>query len=105
MFWSPPTCAWTAKHCESPRRMWPRSIRRLPTLARPCEFGCARLPRFLTFAICWDARDEARDGSFWCLDLAPRRAWRLRFPVDFNVTPRLAQALKVVPGVDQVEEL
>jgi DNA polymerase-3 subunit alpha len=37
--------------------------------------------------------------------LGTTQSVEIALPGGFNVTPRLAQALKVVPGVDQVEEL
>ena len=38
-----------------------------------------------------------------CLDAA--RSVEIALPGHFNVSPRLAQALKVVPGVERIEEL
>ena len=41
--------------------------------------------------------------------LVPRleeaRSVEIALPGGFNVTPRLAQALKIVPGVERVEEI
>ncbi len=37
--------------------------------------------------------------------LGTTQSVEIALPGGFNVTPRLAQALKVIPGVEQVEEL
>ena len=46
----------------------------------------------------------ARGGWCWCRVGGPQSV-EIALPGGFNVTPRLAQALKVLPGVERVEEV
>ena len=73
--------------------------------ARRSASGCARRPRCRISATCWAARRAARGRVILVPRLGTEQSVEIALPGGFNVTPRLAQAMKLLPGVEQVEEL
>ena len=94
-----------AKHCASPRRTWSRSIRRRPPSGRGCASGWSAPRRSDTSARLLGREGRGKGRVVLVPRLGLAQSVEIALPGGFNVTPRLAQALKVVPGVERVEEI
>ena len=87
---------------RSPRRTWCRWIRRRSGVGGG-DADLAARPRSVPHIRDLLGREgRARDASCWCRVRSGAEV-EIALPGGFNVTPRLAQAMKVMPGVAEVE--
>ena len=91
-----------AHHRAGCRRRW---TRRRPGRGRACGSGCERTEAVPHIRDLLAREGAGGAGWCWCRGWTGRRMWRSRCPGGFNVSPRLAQAMKLVPGVQRVEEI
>ena len=103
--WSRPTSAWRARRCGSPRRRWSRSTRPPRRSGAGMRVWLERTEAVEHIRTLLEREGKGRGRVVLIPRLAAREGRGDPLAGGFNVSPRLAQAMKILPGVERIEDI